>query len=62
LEHPNSALGLRLVLASFGVVACTVGWVLLWVAGYTVIAFVLLALAVIGLIDVVVITTRLSRR
>jgi hypothetical protein len=62
VEHPNSALGLRLVLATFGLIVCSVGWVLLLRAGHPVPAYVLLAAAVAALIDLLVITTRMSRR
>jgi hypothetical protein len=60
VEHPYSALRLRLVLALFGLVVCTAGGFLIWqvAAGIAVAFFVL---AVIALVDAVVVITRIRR-
>ncbi len=58
VEHPNSAIGLRIVLASFGLILCSVGWILLLHAHLPLIAWVLFALAVAALIDLIVLTAR----
>jgi len=58
----RSALGLRLVLALFGLVVCTGGAVLfLTIAWAPVIAVLLAVLAVVALIDVLVILRRRQR-
>lgn len=62
LEHPDSAITLRAVLAVFGLVVCVAGWLIFWHIGYTALAFVLLALAVVALIDLVVLGARIRHR
>jgi hypothetical protein len=57
LDHPNSALRLRLVLAVFGVLVCAVGAVLLWDSGLW--RLILIALGVVALIDIAVLIRRL---
>ena len=61
IEHPNSALQLRLVLAIIGFLAGTVGGIVLWHVA-TPIAIALFVLAGTALVDIGVIMTRLSRR
>ncbi len=56
--HPYSALGLRLALATFGLVVCTVFAVLLFLADQPVFAGLLALLAVIAVADLVVIQLR----
>lgn len=58
LRRPYSALNLRLVLASFGLVTCTALAVLVARAGLTVLAVVLAVLAVVAVVDIVVIQRR----
>jgi hypothetical protein len=60
--HPYSALNLRLVLASFGLVASVAFAVLLGRAGYGVAAAVMAAVAVTAAIDIVVIERRRRAR
>ncbi len=62
VEHPNSAIGLRIVLASFGLVVCTVAWVIFLHIGAIVLAWIMFAAAVAALIDLFVLTIRRSRR
>lgn len=62
LEHPYSALNLRLLLAGFGLVSCTVLAVLTWRAGYPMMAVLLGALALLAAIDMVVIQLRRRAR
>jgi uncharacterized membrane protein YqjE len=58
IGHPYSALNLRLVLASFGLVTCALlALALLWI-GSRVLAAVAAVLAVAALVDVVVIQLR----
>jgi len=57
----RSALGLRLVLAIFGLVVCTGGAVASAIVGVPVLAVVLAVLAAIALVDVVVIVRRIRR-
>jgi uncharacterized membrane protein YqjE len=60
--HPYSALNLRLLLATFGLVACVVlTGVLLW-AGYRVVAVVAGLFALVALVDLVVVQIRRRRR
>ncbi len=61
VEHPYSALRLRLVLAVFGLVASLAGAIVVWDIGYTAIAIALWVIAGTALIDVGVILTRLRR-
>jgi hypothetical protein len=56
--HPYSALRLRLVLALFGLILCTVLTVLLLRAGFRVVGVLMAALAVVALVDIVVIQLR----
>ncbi len=58
IERPFSALTLRLVLAVVGLVMCAVLAVLLWRAGLGAFGWVLAALAVVALGDIVVIQLR----
>ena len=60
--HPYSALNLRLILASFGLVVTAVLGVLAARADYPVIAGILLALAVVAVIDLIVISRRRAAR
>ena len=57
VEHPNSALRLRLVLAVFGVLVCAVGTVVLWHSGLWRLIFI--AFGVVAVIDIVVLIRRL---
>jgi uncharacterized membrane protein YqjE len=60
--HPYSALNLRLVLACFGLLSCTVlALVLAWL-GYPVPAAVVGLFAVVAAVDIVVIQVRRRRR
>ena len=58
----QSALNLRLVLASFGLVFCAVMGILAYRAGYSLFAWLLGAIALITVIDIVVILRRRSQR
>jgi len=62
VEEPYSALNLRLVLAAFGFVVCTVLAVLLFLAGWIVPGWLLLAWAVVAVIDMVVVQLRRRAR
>jgi membrane protein implicated in regulation of membrane protease activity len=62
VEHPYSALNLRLVLAAFGLVTCAGLAVFAWVAGFAGAAVVLGAFAVVALVDLIVIQRRRRRR
>jgi uncharacterized membrane protein YccC len=62
VDQPYSALNLRLVLALFGCVVCTVLAVLLWRAGWTVPGWILAAWAVVALVDAVVVQLRRRAR
>ncbi|MFD1326015.1 DUF6343 family protein [Micromonospora sonneratiae] len=60
--HPYSALNLRLLFASFGlVVSVVLGVLLLW-AGYAVLGVILLVLAVVAVVDLVVVQRRRRAR
>jgi uncharacterized membrane protein YccC len=61
-DAPYSPLNLRLVLAAFGFVVCTVLAVLLWRAGWTVPGWILAAWAVVAVVDMVVIQLRRRAR
>jgi hypothetical protein len=62
VEHPYSALRLRLVLALFGIVACTAGGILVWaLVGAVPIAIAFFVLAAIAVVDAAVVGTRLRR-
>ncbi|RZU54580.1 hypothetical protein EV385_6531 [Krasilnikovia cinnamomea] len=60
--HPYSALNLRLVLALFGVVVCSVLAVWLWRGGWTVPGWLLAAWAVVAAVDAVVVQVRRRAR
>ncbi|WP_430787465.1 hypothetical protein [Actinoplanes sp. G11-F43] len=62
IEEPYSPLNLRLVLAAFGFVVCTVLSVLLFRAGWTVPGWLLAAWALAAVIDIVVIQIRRRAR
>jgi hypothetical protein len=62
VEEPYSALNLRLALAAFGFVVCTVLAILLFRAGWTVPGWLLLAWAVVAVIDMVVVQLRRRAR
>jgi membrane protein YdbS with pleckstrin-like domain len=57
IEHPNSALRLRLVLAVFGVLVCAAGAAVLWRTGWW--GWVFVALGAVAAVDLVVIVRRL---
>jgi hypothetical protein len=61
-DEPYSPLNLRLILAAFGFVVCTVLAVLLFRAGWTVVGWLVLALAVVAVIDLVVVQMRRRAR
>jgi uncharacterized membrane protein len=60
--EPYSALNLRLMLAIFGLVVCTVLAVLLGRAGYPVAAWIVAAWAVVAAVDIVVVQLRRRAR
>jgi len=60
--HAYSALNLRLAMAGFGLVFCTVLGVLAWRADLTAGAIVLWVLAVIAVVDLVVVQRRRRAR
>ena len=62
VEEPYSALNLRLVLAAFGFVVCTVLAILLFRAGWIVPGWLLLAWAVVAVVDMVVVQLRRRAR
>ncbi|WP_220449278.1 DUF6343 family protein [Nonomuraea mesophila] len=61
-ERPQSALNLRIVLATFGLVICTVFAVLAATADLPVPAVIMAVLAVIAAIDLVVVIRRRIKR
>jgi hypothetical protein len=61
VEHPDSALRLRQVLAIFGLVVCVAGGVLMQRIGATPIAIILYVLAATAVVDLIVVTLRLRR-
>ncbi|MCW2883732.1 MAG: hypothetical protein QOE54_306 [Streptosporangiaceae bacterium] len=61
-EHPRSALNLRLVLATFGLVSCAAFAVAAFWAGIPVIGVVLVVLAGVAAVDLVVVGRRVARR
>ena len=61
VEHPYSALRLRLALALFGLVVSVLGAVVLFAVGVVPVAIALVVLAVIALVDVVVVILRLRQ-
>lgn len=62
VEEPYSPLNLRLVLALFGLVVCTVLAVLLFRTGWTIPAWLLAAWAAVAAVDAVVIQLRRRAR
>jgi membrane protein implicated in regulation of membrane protease activity len=62
VRRPYSALNLRLVLATFGLVTCAVLAFLVGRAGLTGLAVVLAVLAVVAVVDIVVIQRRRTAR
>jgi hypothetical protein len=62
VDQPYSPLNLRLALAAFGFVVCTVLSVLMFRAGWTVPAWLLAAWAVAAVVDMVVIQFRRRAR
>jgi len=60
--EPYSALNLRLVLAAFGFVVCTVLAVVLWSRGWTVPGWLLAAWALVAVVDMVVVQLRRRAR
>jgi hypothetical protein len=62
VDEPYSPLNLRLVLAAFGFVVCTVLSVLLFRAGWTVPGYLLAAWALAAVVDIVVIQFRRRAR
>lgn len=61
-DHPRSALNLRLALATFGLVICTVFAVLAFWAGIPVLGVMLAVLAVVAAVDLVVVGRRVAGR
>jgi hypothetical protein len=61
-DQPYSALNLRLILAAFGLVVCSVLAVVLWRRGWAVPAWLLAGWAVVALVDLVVIQMRRRAR
>lgn len=62
IDEPYSPLNLRLVLATFGFVVCTVLAVLLFRRGWTLGGWLLLAWAVVAVVDMVVVQLRRRAR
>jgi hypothetical protein len=62
VDEPYSPLNLRLILALFGVVVCTVLALLLWRAGWTVPAWLLAGWAVVAVVDAVIVQLRRRAR
>jgi hypothetical protein len=62
VDEPYSPLNLRLVLAVFGFVVCTALAILLFATGWTVPGWLLLAWAVVAVIDIVVVQLRRRAR
>ena len=60
--EPYSALNLRLVLAAFGFVICTVLAIWLWRGGWTVPGWILAAWALVAVIDMLVVQLRRRAR
>ncbi|MFD0776933.1 hypothetical protein ACFQZ2_23605 [Streptomonospora algeriensis] len=61
-DRPYSALNLRLVLAALGIAICIGLGATAWAVDFTVLAIVLWALAVVGVIDIVVVLWRRRQR
>jgi predicted metal-binding membrane protein len=62
LQHPYSALNLRLLLACFGLVCCVALTAVALLAGLTVLAWCAVGLGLLTIVDLVVIVTRLRAR
>jgi hypothetical protein len=62
VEHPYSALNLRLVLAGFGLASCAVLAGLAFSLGYPVVGVIAMVFAVVAIIDLIVIQRRRQRR
>lgn len=62
VDEPYSALNLRLVLAAFGLVVCTLLSIWLFLRGWTLPGWLLAAWAVVALIDIVVVQLRRRAR
>jgi membrane protein implicated in regulation of membrane protease activity len=62
VDEPYSPLNLRLILAAFGFVVCTVLAILLFHAGWTVPGWLLLAWALVAVVDMLVIQLRRRAR
>jgi uncharacterized membrane protein YqjE len=62
IDHPYSALNLRLVLAGFGLISCSVLAVVALRVGSRLLGLMLIALAAIAAIDLVVIQLRRRQR
>jgi hypothetical protein len=62
IDQPYSPLNLRLVLAAFGFVICTVLSVLMFRAGWTVPAWLLAGWALVAVIDMIVVQLRRRAR
>ena len=60
--EPYSALNLRLVLAAFGFVVCTILAIVLWRMGWTVAGWLLAAWALVALVDMAVVQLRRRAR
>lgn len=61
-DHPESALNLRLVLATFGLVFCAGAAIFAAIAGFDLLAIVLAVAALIAVVDLVVIQRRRAQR
>jgi Family of unknown function (DUF6343) len=61
IERPYSALRLRLGLAIAGLVICVGGGILLWHLGFAPLGIGLFVIGALALVDMVVISVRLSR-
>jgi membrane protein implicated in regulation of membrane protease activity len=62
VEKPYTPLNLRLILAAFGMVVCTVLSILLFRAGWTLPGWLLAAWAMAAVIDIVVVQSRRRAR
>lgn len=62
VEKPYTPLNLRLILAAFGLVVCTVLSILLFRAGLTVPGWLLAAWAVVAAVDMIVVQLRRRAR
>ena len=62
IDRPYSALNLRLILASVGLVGWIVLAVLAFIGGYPVVAWALVALAALAVVDLVIIQVRRRAR